>query len=422
MEPKQQQQLLDHKICINDRLRDDELLSVLVKLDTHKDKDVFGLVCKRWLFIQSTERRKLCVRAGPHILRKMAQRFPRIFDLDLSQSASRSFYLGVTDADLAVVGTDFTALRVLKLENCKGITNAGMSAVGSGLTSLQSLDVSFCRKLTDKGLSAITEGCHDLKILLLQGCRLVTDKLLESLSRNCHKLEELCLHGCSNITDTGLTALVNGCKRIKHLDVNRCRNVGDLGISTIAEAYSTSLKTLKLLDCYKLGDKSIFTVAHFCKNLETLIIAGCWDLSSNSIRSLAASTLNLKILKMDFCLNVSDISLNSILSKCTCLEVLDIGCCEEVTDAAFQGLGNVNKGIGLGLKVLNISNCPKITVLGISMVSKACRSLEQLDVRSCPRVTKAGCDEAGLKFPESCKIRIQDQNDNRLAGFFMYRH
>ncbi|XP_076903180.1 uncharacterized protein LOC143558172 [Bidens hawaiensis] len=390
--------------CINERLRDDELRAVLAKLDTDKDKEAFGLVCKRWLYLQSTERKKLSARAGPHMLRKMAARFTRLKDLDLSQSASRSFYPGVTDSDLSVIASGFTGLCVLKLQNCKGITDAGMVAIGSGLSFLQSLDVSYCRKLTDKGLSAVTDGCHDLKSLHLAGCRFVTNKLLESLSKNCHNLEVLGLQGCTNITDTGLTALVNGCKRIKHLDVNKCTNVGDLGVSTAAEACSTSLKTLKLLDCYKLGDKSILAVADFCKNLETLIIGGCRDLSSKSIKSLAVSIHSLRILRMDWCLNVSDASLNRILSQCTCLEVLDVGCCEEVTDAAFEGLREESEGSGLRLKVLKISNCQKITVLGISMVLKACRSLEYLDVRSCPNVTKADCEEAGLRFPESCKV------------------
>ncbi|GKB05356.1 hypothetical protein Tco_0833551 [Tanacetum coccineum] len=69
------------------KLRDDELRAILSKLETDKDKEVFGLVCKRWLFLQSTERKKLCARAGPHMLRKMAARFTRLKDLDLSQSA-----------------------------------------------------------------------------------------------------------------------------------------------------------------------------------------------------------------------------------------------------------------------------------------------------------------------------------------------
>ncbi|XP_071703009.1 uncharacterized protein [Rutidosis leptorrhynchoides] len=387
---------------INDRLRDDELRSILIKLESDKDKEIFSLVCKKWLYLQSTERKKLCARAGPHMLRKMAARFTRLIDLDLSQSASRSFYPGVTDSDLSVIASGFTALRVLNLQNCKGITDVGMAAVGSGLSSLQSLDVSYCRKLTDKGLSAVTEGCPDLRTLHLPGCRFITDTLLESLSKNCHKLEELGLQGCTNITDNGLTALVNGCKHIKHLDINKCTNIGDIGISIVAETCSTSLRTLKLLDCYKLGDKSIFAVTRLCKNLETLVIGGCRDITSESISSLADVSQSLGILRMDWCLNVSDASLNRILSQCTSLKVLDIGCCEEVTDGAFNAFGK--EGFGSDLKVLKVSNCPKITVSGLRMILEGCKSLEYLDVRSCSNVTKAGCDEAGLRFPEFCKV------------------
>ncbi|KAI3700925.1 hypothetical protein L2E82_45566 [Cichorium intybus] len=76
--------------------------------------------------------------------------------------------------------------------------------------------------------------------------------------------------------------------------------------------------------------------------------------------------------------------------------------------AAFDGLRN--PGFRSGLKILKVSNCPKITVLGISMALEACKSLEYLDVRSCPNVTKADCDDAGLKFPEGCKTGIENLN------------
>ena len=107
-------------ISINDALTDDELRSVLAKLQSEQDKEAFGLVCKRWLRLQSTERRKLFARAGPHMLRRMAARFSRLRELDLSQSVSRSFYPGVTNSDLSVIASGFTCLRVLHLQNCKG--------------------------------------------------------------------------------------------------------------------------------------------------------------------------------------------------------------------------------------------------------------------------------------------------------------
>lgn len=107
-------------VCINDVLRDDELRSILSRLEDDKDKERFGLVCKRWLHLQSAERKKLSVRAGPHMLRKIAARFSRLVELDLSQSISRSFYPGVTDSDLAVIADGFKSLKLLNLHNCKG--------------------------------------------------------------------------------------------------------------------------------------------------------------------------------------------------------------------------------------------------------------------------------------------------------------
>ncbi|KAL6523911.1 hypothetical protein OROMI_031006 [Orobanche minor] len=371
--------------CINDRLGDDELRAVLSKLVHDKDKDVFGLVCKRWLHLQSTERRKLSARAGPHMLNRIAARFTRLFELDLSQSVSRSFYPGVTDSDLSVIAAAFSALRVLNLQNCK--------------------DVSYCRKLTDKGLSSVAKGCHDLRALHVVGCRSVTDVLLTSVSTNCNNLEELGLQGCTNITDSGLTVLVEGCKRLKHIDLNKCNNIGDIGISNISKACSSSLLTLKLLDCYKIGDKSIFSLSEHCKNLEELVIGGCRELSDESIKSVASAFYDsLKNLRMDWCLNVSDISLDYVFSLCKKLEVLDVGCCEEITDAAFQGLGNEDSK--LNLKILRISNCPKITVDGIEKILKSCEDLEYLDVRSCTHVTEVRCNEAGLQFPRGCKVNF----------------
>lgn len=395
----------DHsQVCINEALRDDELRAILSKLECNKDKEVFGLVCKRWLHLQSTERRKLCARAGPHMLRRLASRFSRLHELDLSQSLSRSF--GVTDSDLSVIANGFPCLRILHLCNCKGITDVGLLAIGSSLHSLQSLDVSHCRKVTDKGLSAVAQGCHDLRCLHLVGCKFITNNALKALSENCHYLEELVLQGCTNITDSGLAILVSGCRQLKYLDLNKCTHVGDAGISSVSEACSASLRTLKILDCYKVGDDAMSILAKVCKSIETLIIGGCRDITDEPIKSLALSChYSLKNLRMDWCLSITDSSLSCILMHCKNLEALDVGCCEEVTDGAFGGLGK-GEDYAAKLKVLKVSNCSKITVAGIAIILDSCKLLEYLDVRSCPHVTKAGLDEAGLQIPEACKVNF----------------
>ncbi|RDX81145.1 F-box/LRR-repeat protein 4, partial [Mucuna pruriens] len=427
------------RLCINDILKDDELRSILRRMESEEDKETFGLVCKRWLRLQSTERKKLAARAGPHMLRRMADRFPCLLELDLAQSISRSFYPGVTNSDLAVIANGFTCLRSLNLHNCKGpflfflliflilsnlssvdygcstnktlelnlrITDVGMKAIGEGLSSLQSLDVSYCRKLTDEGLSDVAKGCCDLRILHMAGCKFVTDGLLKALSKNCRNLEELGLQGCTSITDDGLISLASGCRWIRFLDINKCIHVSDVGVCSISRACSSSLKTLKLLDCCKIGDETMLSLVKFCGNLETLIIGGCRDVSAEAIKSLATGCgNNLKNLRMDWCLNISDSSLSCVLSQCRNLEALDIGCCEELTDAAFQFIIS-NEEPRLSLKILKVSNCPKITVAGIGIIVGKCPYLEYLDVRSCPHITKAGLDEADIQFPFWCKINF----------------
>ncbi|XP_072958090.1 uncharacterized protein [Typha angustifolia] len=392
-------------ICINEVLTDDELRAVLAKLERGEEKDAFGLVCKRWLRVQSSERRRLRLRAGPAMLRGLAGRFPGLLELDLSQSVSRSFFPGVIDADLDVIASGFRNLRALNLQNCKGVTDVGMITLGDCLLSLQSLDVSHCRKLTDKGLTAVALGCRSLKRLYLSGCKSVTDNLLCALSTSTLQLEELELAGCNKITDSGLSSLANGCHHIKCLDVSKCSKVGDVGVSRIAEVSSSSLMSLKLLDCYHVDDKCIFALAKSCHNLKTLVIGGCRDITDESIISLVlACCHSLRTLRMDWCSNITDESMRCVLSNCRYLVALDIGCCDKITDGAFQVLGT--QGFESRLKVLKASNCTRITVAGVAMVLQCCKALEYLDVRSCPHVTRLGCEQAGLQFPLCCRINF----------------
>ncbi|XP_042411690.1 F-box/LRR-repeat protein 2-like [Zingiber officinale] len=390
------------KVCINDALTDDELRAVLSRLEKEEERDLFGLVCKRWLRLQSSERRRLRARAGPAMLRQMADRFQGIVELDLSQSASRSFYPGVTDSDLAVIAAGFRALRVLDLQNCKGVTDVGMRTLGNGLPTLQSLDVSQCRKITDKGMVAIALGCSNMRKLHLSGCKSVTDELLKALAKSCSRLEDLGLSGCNNITNTGISTLADGCRYIKFLDVSKCSKISDVGVSKVAEATSSSLKILKLLDCSKVSDKSIFSLAGFCHNLETIVIGGCRDISDESITSISlACSKSLRSLRMDWCLNITDSSLNSVLSNCRHLVALDISCCDKITGSAF--LAQEVSGFELRLKVLKMSSCMRLSVASVGLVLRSCKYLVYLDLRSCPQITRQSCEQAGLLFPECCK-------------------
>eukprot|EP01018_Ginkgo_biloba_P018412 Gb_36550 [translate_table: standard] len=388
--------------CINDVLTDDELRAILAKLEGLNEKNNYGLVCKRWLILQSTERRRLCARAGPLMLQRLAARFTRLVELDFSQSVSRSFYPGVSDQDLDTIATRFTCLQSLNLQQCKGISDAGLKALGKGLPNLHFLNVSQCKKLTDNGIQALAKGCPRLVSLHIDGCKFVTDGSLQALSRNCAKLEELGLQSCIKITDYGLSTLAQECPFIQFLDISKCVKVGDVGVMRLAEGCSL-LKILKLSDCSKVGNKAVMSLAEGCKSLEVLMIGGCRLVSDEAIQALSCNCgPSLRILEMEWCLDISNESVISVLSLCLRLEILDITCCNKITDAAFISLGN--HGSGSVLKALKVSNCPGITVIGIALVAEFCHSLQYLDVRSCPNVTEEGVNRAGIHFPDHCKI------------------
>lgn len=106
---------------INTVLTDDDLQAVLSKLKHPHDRDVCGLVCKRWLTVQDMERKSMRLRAGPLMLERVAARFSYLTDLDMSETVSRSYYPGWKDADLSLVARSFRRLERLNLQGCKGL-------------------------------------------------------------------------------------------------------------------------------------------------------------------------------------------------------------------------------------------------------------------------------------------------------------
>lgn len=305
-----------------------------------------------------------------------------------------------------IVGQNISSLiQKLVFIIFSGISDAGIIALGDGLPFLQALDVSLCRKITDRGLRALASGCHDLRKLELGGCRLITDELFQALSKNCGHIEELGFSGCVNVTNTGISNLVEGCRHIRSLDVSKCGKIGDAGVLRVANVCSASLRTLKLLDCYSVSDKSILSLAKSCHRLEILVVGGCCGVSDEPLKSLVlALGCSLRSLRIDWCLNITDSSLSCVLSNCRNLVALDISCCDKVTDTAFHGLAL--GGFESGLKVLKMSNLPRITVLGIVTIVQFCKALEYLDLRSLPHVTQFGCEQAGLDFPRCCKVNF----------------
>ncbi|KAJ6990716.1 hypothetical protein NC653_019084 [Populus alba x Populus x berolinensis] len=143
-----------------------ELRPILSKLENDKDKEIFGLVSKRWLRLQSTERKELAARAGPHMLQKMAARFSRLIELDFFSVYFKALTsTGNIKVPIWCQSHSYGVIMPFAAFSVCCISDKGMMSIG-GLSSLQSLNVSYCKKLMDKGLSDVAEGCQDLQIVI----------------------------------------------------------------------------------------------------------------------------------------------------------------------------------------------------------------------------------------------------------------
>ncbi|KAL6012796.1 hypothetical protein ACLOJK_003285 [Asimina triloba] len=132
-----------------------------------------------------------------------------------------------------------------------------------------------------------------------------------------------------------------------------------------------SLQVLDVTNRRKLTDKGLVAVAKGCCNLKSLHLAGCRLVTDGLLEVLSKHCPHLEELGL----------------------ALDISCCPEITDVAFSGLERGESEACL--RVLKACNCPKITVLGIGLLLKFCKSLHNLDVSSCPNITKTVCEQAG---------------------------
>ncbi|EFJ17589.1 hypothetical protein SELMODRAFT_420841 [Selaginella moellendorffii] len=383
--------------CINSILTDDSLRAILSKLDTQGERDNYSLVCKRWLMVQSTERRRLAARAGPLMLQKIAARFTNLIELDFAQSTSRSFFPGVIDADLETIAKNFDNLERINLQECKGITDVGVGVLGKGIPGLRCVVLSGCRKVTDRAIEVLANSCSRLISLRVGRCKLVSDRAMEALSRNCKELEVLDVSGCIGVTDRGLRALARGCCKLQLLDLGKCVKVGDSGVASLAGS-CPALKGINLLDCSKLTDESIASLARQCWSLESLLLGGCRNLTDASIQVVAKERGQvLKHLQLDWCSEVTDESLVAIFSGCDVLERLDAQSCAKITDLSLDALRNPGF-----LRELRLNHCPNISNAGIVKIAECCPRLELLELEQCFQVTREGIEAGG--FPSACKI------------------
>ena len=85
----------------------------------------------------------------------------------------------------------------------------------------------------------------------------VDDEIFGRICRASPRLTHLSLSGCLRLTDEGIRALVAACPRIDTLMIDKCVNLTPAGLIMLTEAYSASLKVLKLTDMQQITNRCL---------------------------------------------------------------------------------------------------------------------------------------------------------------------
>lgn len=267
-------------------------------------------------------------------------------------------------------------LNSLDLSRCN-ILDMGLEDIGN-LNQLTSLNLSECH-ITDKGVGNIS-SLTNLKYLNISGCSVLTNTSIQVM-RAFRYLESLNISECLKPTYKGLRHL-SKCTNLRKLDVSACR-ISDKELKIIG--LFTSLKTLNLSGCNDIKANHLeqlktltgleglnlsflkiddVDLTHY-KKLKILNLDGCRNIRDRTIQNL--NTLSISILQLRYCSNITDNAFVDLRTVCRSIHELDLTGCYKITDDALRAIGLFQK-----LTYLSIKGCSQVTDRGLDHLAYLC--------------------------------------------------
>ncbi|KAG9449164.1 hypothetical protein H6P81_009129 [Aristolochia fimbriata] len=256
-------------------------------------------------------------------------------------------------------------------------------------------------------------------ITRLQECitkqwRGITDAHLEFVARTCPNVEVLNLSlkqaervmdeferlGSDDIGDDGLCVVAMKCSNLTSVSLRRRKGIGDIGVIALIK-FSQNLTVMNLAWCGKITDRALEAIAA-ANSLQVLNLHGCCLVTDWGLVSLAtgSSSRTLKVLAVSECDRITDIGV-SLLQHMSCIEELSLAeCGPKVTD-----IGGVAVASILCLRRLNFSWLFNISDVTLLAVAQNCKKLVALDVTGCD-ITGTGI--RSLANHESLELRTDN--------------
>ncbi|XP_072821270.1 F-box and leucine-rich repeat protein 13 isoform X3 [Vicugna pacos] len=337
----------------------------------------------------------------------------------------------LTDESMRYISESCSGVLYLNLSNTT-ITNRTMRLLPRHFHNLQNLSLAYCRKFTDKGLQYLNlgNGCHKLIYLDLSGCTQISVQGFRNIANSCTGIMHLTINDMPTLTDNCVKALVEKCHRItsvvfigaphisdctfkalSNCDLRKIRFEGNKRITDecfkLIDQNYPNINHIYMADCKGITDGSLKSLSPL-KQLTVLNLANCVRIGDMGLKQFLDGPASKKIreLNLSNCIYLSDASIAKLSECCSNLNYLSLRNCEHLTDLGVEHIVNIfslvsvdlsgtditNEGLMIlsrhrKLKELSLSECDKITDVGIQLFCKGSPILEHLDVSYCPQLS-----------------------------------
>ncbi|XP_062068163.1 F-box and leucine-rich repeat protein 13 [Lepus europaeus] len=337
----------------------------------------------------------------------------------------------ITDELMRYISEGCPGVLHLNLSNTT-ITNRTMRLLPRHFHNLQNLSLAHCRKFTDKGLQYLSlgNGCHKLICLDLSGCTQISVQGFKNIANSCSGIMHLTINDMPTLTDNCVKALVEKCPSITSVTFIGSPHISDCAFKALTACNLRKIRfegNKRITDaCFKFIDKNYPNINHIymsdckgitdsslkslatLKQLTVLNLANCVRIGDTGIKHFLDGPVSqrLRELNLSNCVHLGDDSVLRLSERCPNLNYLSLRNCEHLTDQGFEHIVNIlslvsvdlsgtiisNEGLMVlsrhkKLKEVSISDCGKITDVGIQAFCKSSRTLEHLDVSYCPQLS-----------------------------------
>ncbi|MED6225792.1 hypothetical protein PIB30_097086 [Stylosanthes scabra] len=277
------------------------------------------------------------------------------------------------------------------------ISDEALCALVEGGLPLRKLSLPGSKGYGYGGISSLLRKCNNLQHLDLQATEFLNDQCVIDLSLLLGNLK-LVNFSVNAITDLSLFAIMRNCPLITEIRMDNT-GVGKQKLEEDCLVVNSHLKFLYLAHNSWLDDGSVTMLASVCPNLEIIDLTYCKRVSKGAIDILQRCC---KIQRMDLAYLGYDLPQFQfrVNFEVPTLFILNLSHCR-ISD---EELSLISKSC-YKLKELNLNSCHQITDNGVKQVVKNCKQLRMLSLRSCENVS---CDVVTwmvFKRPSLRKIR-----------------